>query len=39
MAEELDYVPMPKRVKELVRATWSKDIKTSDGTPVWQASD
>jgi phosphate transport system substrate-binding protein len=39
MAEELDYVPMPERVKELVRATWSKDIKKSEGTPVWQASD
>ena len=39
MAEELDYVPMPKKVANLVRATWSKDIEGSDGKPVWQASD
>jgi phosphate transport system substrate-binding protein len=39
MAEELDYVPMPKRLKDLVRATWSEDIKESDGIPVWKASD
>ena len=39
MAEELDYVPVPSQVTDLVRATWRKDITASDGKPVWQASD
>jgi phosphate transport system substrate-binding protein len=37
MAEELDYIPMPKAVVDLVEATWAKDIK-SHGKTVWNAS-
>ena len=37
MAEELDYVPMPAAVADLVRATW-KGIKDSGGKPVWSAA-
>jgi phosphate transport system substrate-binding protein len=28
MAEELDYIPMPKSVTELIRQTWDKEIQT-----------
>ena len=29
MAEELDYIPMPENVVQLIKATWSKDVKTN----------
>jgi phosphate transport system substrate-binding protein len=35
MAEELDYVPMPRSVVSLVEDTWKNDIKGPDGKPVW----
>lgn len=35
MAEELDYVPMPESVAELVRAEWREFVK-ADGKPVWK---
>jgi phosphate transport system substrate-binding protein len=35
MATELEYVPMPTNVVELIEATWRTDI-SSDGKPVWQ---
>ncbi|OLO03707.1 MULTISPECIES: phosphate ABC transporter substrate-binding protein PstS [Salinicola] len=34
MAKELDYVPMPENVAEMVRDSWS-EIKGSDGSAVW----
>jgi phosphate transport system substrate-binding protein len=34
MAEELDYIPMPDGVVELVHGAW-KDIKDSSGKPVF----
>ena len=34
MAEELDYVPMPKKVVTDVEALWAKDIKDSSGKPL-----
>lgn len=34
MAEELDYVPMPKSVVKKVEAMWAKDIKSSDGKAI-----
>jgi len=35
MAAELDYVPMPDNVVDLVEATWKSDIKGSNGDMVW----
>jgi phosphate transport system substrate-binding protein len=35
MAEELDYMPMPDNVVELVHAEWKK-IKDSSGKPVFE---
>jgi phosphate transport system substrate-binding protein len=35
MAEELDYVPMPKSVIDLVEKTWAEKIKTADGQIVY----
>ncbi|MBS7805656.1 phosphate ABC transporter substrate-binding protein PstS [Rhizobiales bacterium TNE-4] len=29
MAEELDYIPMPNNVVQLIKATWAKDVKTN----------
>ncbi len=35
MADELDYIAMPKNVTDSVKATWSKDIKGADGKPLY----
>jgi phosphate transport system substrate-binding protein len=34
MAVELDYVPLPTPVKDLVRATWRNEIKDRTGQPL-----
>ena len=34
MADELDYVPLPAAVKELVRKQWAAQIKDAAGKPV-----
>jgi phosphate transport system substrate-binding protein len=36
-ASQLDYVPLPGAVKDLVRKQWG-DIKTADGKPVYAGS-
>jgi len=36
MAAALDYVPMPEKVQKLVRASWKKEIKGTDGKAVWK---
>ncbi|MFZ0694178.1 MAG: phosphate ABC transporter substrate-binding protein PstS [Alphaproteobacteria bacterium] len=38
MAAQLDYVPMPKNVVELVRGLWTKEIKGTDGKTVFDAT-
>ena len=38
MAEELQYVPIPENVVKMIEATWKRDIKSSDGKPVWTAA-
>ena len=35
MAEQLDYVPMPGNVVELVEQTWAKDFVRVDGEALW----
>jgi phosphate transport system substrate-binding protein len=35
MATELDYVPLPANVKDMVRKTWSQEIKGRDGKPLF----
>lgn len=35
MADSLDYVPLPLKAKALIRATWEREIKGSDGKPVY----
>jgi phosphate transport system substrate-binding protein len=37
LAEQLDYVPMPDKVMEMVEKTWATGIKGADGKPVWPA--
>ena len=36
MAEELDYVPMPKNVVALIETMWKKDIKAASGSAIWK---
>lgn len=33
-AKQLDYIPMPKNVVELVKKEWASDIKGADGKPL-----
>ena len=37
LAEDLDYIPMPKTVAASVKATWAKEIKGADGKPLFEA--
>jgi phosphate transport system substrate-binding protein len=34
MAEELDYVPLPRAVLALIKKTWAAEIKGADGKPL-----
>ena len=34
MADDLDYVPLPAAVKDLVRKPWAANIKDAAGKPV-----
>jgi phosphate transport system substrate-binding protein len=34
MASELDYVPMPASVKELVRKQWAAQLKDASGQAI-----
>ena len=36
MAEDLDYVPMPDAVVNLIRKTWAEKIKAANGSPVYK---
>jgi len=36
MAEALDYVPMPEKVQQLVRAAWKVQIKDNKGKAIWK---
>jgi phosphate transport system substrate-binding protein len=36
MAEDLDYIPMPDNVVQLVESTWQKEIKDPQGRSVWK---
>jgi phosphate transport system substrate-binding protein len=35
MAEDLLYVPLPAALVKQIETTWTNDIKTADGKPVW----
>jgi phosphate transport system substrate-binding protein len=35
-ADELDYVPLPAKVVNLVEASWKAQIKDSAGQPIWK---
>ena len=37
MADELDYVPMPKKVIEQVEKLWASEVKDSGGKPLYTA--
>ena len=35
MADELDYVPMPDNVVQMVEQTWTEDFAQVNGEPLW----
>jgi phosphate transport system substrate-binding protein len=35
MAEELDYIPMPKNVVESIKKTWTGEVKDAAGKPLF----
>jgi phosphate transport system substrate-binding protein len=35
MAQDLLYVPLPDKLVKMIEATFTSDVKTSDGKPVW----
>ena len=37
MADQLDYVPMPKKVVELIQETWKAEIKGANGEALYAA--
>ena len=37
MAEELDYVPMPKTVVKEIEKVWASQIKDTGGKPLYVA--
>ncbi len=37
-ASQLDYVPLPSTVKDLVRKQWAETLKGPDGKPVYAGS-
>jgi phosphate transport system substrate-binding protein len=38
LAEELDYIPMPKKVVDSVKKTWVAEIKDASGKPIFAMS-
>lgn len=36
MAAELDYVPLPVEVTDLIKHAWTQEIKAKDGSLIWQ---
>jgi phosphate transport system substrate-binding protein len=36
MAEELDYVPLPENVVQMIAAEWKSGIKDTSGMPIWK---
>ena len=38
MAEDLDYIPMPKNVVASVKGTWAKEVKDASGKPLFAVS-
>ena len=36
MASDLDYVPMPDQVQELITPHWKAQIKDASGKAVWK---
>jgi len=36
MASDLDYVPLPEKVTEMIRNAWNKQIKDTKGKAIWK---
>ena len=34
MAEDLEYIPMPKTVVDSVKKTWADEVKDASGKPL-----
>jgi phosphate transport system substrate-binding protein len=38
MAEDLDYIPMPKNVVDSIKKTWASEVKDSSGKPLFASA-
>jgi len=36
LAIDLDYVPIPEKVQNIVRANWKSQIKDASGKAIWK---
>ncbi len=36
MAQELDYVPVPEKLQQLIRTSWKEQVKDSSGQVIWK---
>jgi phosphate transport system substrate-binding protein len=36
LASDLDYVPLPDKVTDMVRKTWASEIKGQNGQPLFK---
>lgn len=37
-AKQLDYVPLPASLVSQIEASWARDLKAADGSPLWKAT-
>jgi len=37
-AKQLDYVPLPASLVTEIEASWARDLKAADGSPLWKAT-
>ena len=36
IASDLDYVPLPEKVQKMIRTSWKKQIKATNGKAIWK---
>ena len=36
IASDLDYVPLPENVQEMIRSSWKEQIKATNGKSIWK---
>ncbi len=36
LAQDLDYVPLPEKLQQLIRASWKEQVKDASGKAIWK---